>query len=550
MDSLNDSSKIYCSKLIPLTYSMLINNIDYLNKNKEQSQFNFLNLEVLSKEFKLDITFELPNKPEKNTECGSTSTSTELNNSVGFISKSYYTSKSTYNFPPKGPIPNCFQCIRCKQKGPNYHTINCKDPIDQSLYLTQKGSETMKQKKEKYPTEYASIETDEGSPYSLVILKRGQKPVVSSSLKAHRFENNIELVYNNRNNKLCTIRIGKNGVINIISASFEDEDLPNKIIKKINETNSLNKSEYSDDTFKINESITYKYLLFYQFNLIPEELKQFGGPVDLNLGLLDRELLNNYITGEYLTDGTTYYYINNYRFNRGDELSKSEHQTNPFVIFNLVSTTTSDFKTNVIIYKKGAVQLKSSYNDKYSPGYKLEYSIVNEIYLFLKNIFNLIFLDTKGKNIKLYSPNLNYKNASENEFNTYDKKNPQVCHNRLNKIRRPVPYSFYGKCPPGMFVDPRGMKRPLDNRYEPCCYNITKSGFMSEKNILNFILNGFPQDSKTRSDYSIDNPDIKSAILIKGTDTIEQRNFPGLRNMSVKDLKIKVNNFFRSMYNL
>ena len=45
------------SELIPLTYSMLINNIDISKQKKVKSEYSFLNLEKLVLNFPLDKNF-------------------------------------------------------------------------------------------------------------------------------------------------------------------------------------------------------------------------------------------------------------------------------------------------------------------------------------------------------------------------------------------------------------------------------------------------------------------------------------------------------------
>ena len=45
------------SNLIPLTYSMLVNNIDSDKEGNRTSKYNYLNLQNLVKKLKLDIEF-------------------------------------------------------------------------------------------------------------------------------------------------------------------------------------------------------------------------------------------------------------------------------------------------------------------------------------------------------------------------------------------------------------------------------------------------------------------------------------------------------------
>jgi hypothetical protein len=213
------------SSLKLLTYSELLNNIDQSRENNKKSQFNFLNLKTLVERFRLDSSF---------------------------VSKSYYQNipEYAYNDPPKGPIPEHFECIHCEQQGPNYHLKDCLKPFESSLYLTQSGESRYKR-----PV---------GTSYKLIVKKRGQKKVVSTSVKNQRFSDNVEILYQNDNETHTIIRIGKNGVVNIISANYTDSrDLVTNLFKKINETGALNRDNYGNPTFKIDKSISYVYLILF-----------------------------------------------------------------------------------------------------------------------------------------------------------------------------------------------------------------------------------------------------------------------------------------------
>ena len=113
---------------IPKKYFSL--NFIFTKQKNVKSEYSFLNLEKLVYEFPLNGSF---------------------------ISKSYYQSdpEFSYNEPPKGPIENHFECIYCRQSGPESHLKNCKRPLNSSLYLFEDYKD--------YP---------EGTPYSIVITKR------------------------------------------------------------------------------------------------------------------------------------------------------------------------------------------------------------------------------------------------------------------------------------------------------------------------------------------------------------------------------------------
>ena len=143
LDKLNKVPQI--SELVPLTYSMLVNNIDIHKQKKVKSEYSFLNLEKLAIEFPLDIKLN-QNVPNYTPPA--------------FISKSYYQSNPefAYNYPPKGPIEKHFECMFCNQVGPDYHLETCPRPFTSSLYLTAEGT--------KHYTDY-----EEGTSYSNVTRK-------------------------------------------------------------------------------------------------------------------------------------------------------------------------------------------------------------------------------------------------------------------------------------------------------------------------------------------------------------------------------------------
>ena len=509
---INDLNKNkYFTNLEPLTYGMLINNIDYLKKQKIKSEYSFLDLQKLVLNFKLDIPNFVELENPKVDQCELGTIEQKEYTSTGFISKKYFSGEFTYSYPPIGPIPKCFKCSVCKNIGPQHHTINCSDPFDYSLYLTSVGSEILKEKKIKYPVEYAFLESYEpNTAYTELVRKRGQKKVHKKSVKTRKFENNVELRYQDSSLKQCIIRISKNGAINIISAQYNNNELMNLVLNKINETSALNIEEYQkiypgERSLKIIPEITYKYLIQAQFQLISESFKEF---TEINLQNIYDYLKNN--------DSDI---ISHLQFNSGDVTSKSGKQTNPILQFNLEF---DNFNVSVSIYKKGAVQLRLSFLNKTSED-QLDITTLQKARTFITTFLKEV------KNI--YIPNFNYKNTELNLYNTIDGSKPKEC--RIQD--RPTPYSFNGKCKDGYYSTPWGKKRRIDGLYEPCCYKITKNGESSLKNINELVLNGFPNNENSKK-YEIDNPDIKSAVYIPGSKNIEQRRFKGLNDLSSNEL--------------
>jgi hypothetical protein len=477
------------SALKPLTYSELLNNIDSLKAKNEKSQYNYLDLKKLVENFQLDARF---------------------------ISKSYYQSSPEYAFndPPKGPIPEYFECIHCEQRGPDSHLNICTKPFESSLYLTEEG--TFKYKR------------PSGTSYKLLVKKRGQKKIVSTSIKNQRFSDNVELIYENDNQTTTIIKIGKNGVVNIISANFDNgEKMKKDLFKKINQTNALNTSEYPGTTFVLNKAISYVYLMLVQFNLYPRQETNYINLAAVDLNLWGTPLFKQGRGSQiFFVIAGERYPVQNYRYNSGDIVSRSNHQTNPFIQFDLISD--SIFKVGILIYKRGAVQMRLSYLDKNfgeKEKYPLRLETLKQVYVFLKKLFEILILSASETNYPIIVSEV----APERKgiLNMVDGGQPKVCQDRKGRELRPVPYSFYGTCPlKGYYVRPEGKKRP-DGLYEPCCYKIKQSGKDSKKYIEDLYRNGYKD---------VIDPDKLSAVFIPGTKTVESRRFNGLDDLTQEQL--------------
>ena len=450
------------SKLNPLTYGMLI------NKSVKNNELLVLNLKNLVIGFKLDKLF---------------------------ISKSYFQTNPEFAYTePQEQIPDGFQCLYCNQSGPRYHLSSCIRPFKELLVLSENANDI-------YPGFIP------GSSYNDIVLKRGQKKVISTSIKSGRFTDNVNLIYQSLNGKQCIIRISKNGSINIISASFENDKLYEEIIKKINNINGA----VLNPPFVINS--LYTYVITGQFNIYPSELK--------DMYHIDLDFLNTILITEYklkiqsqdaFMNNNSVYFISEYIYNSGNIKSKSDKFTNPYIQFVLVPKINNYLKMNVMIYKRGAVQIKISYNNLQIDT-PITLQDLSDVYNFLKNILNEIILD----NYIILPDGPVVKKGIQNMV---DGKQPRVCQNRVGNFIRPDPYSFYGKCPiKGYYIRPSGTLR-LDGTYEPCCYRLKKDGNDSEKNYREILKRG----------YSGSN-DSESAVFIPGTKTIESRNFKGLLSM-------------------
>ena len=489
------------SELKPLTYSII------LNKNNDKQ--TVLNLEKLVTEFKLDIKLE-DNIPHKT-------------NASAFISKSFYQIQNldkpdktdfSYNYPPKGPIETNFICLYCKKEGPNYHKENCRRPFNSSLVLSRETT--------RFPG------AEEGTEYELIVKKSGQKKIVSKRARSETFTDNVEIYYENEYTQRCIIRVSRTGTINIISASLksEDEDLPSLLVYRINQTNAV-----VNPPFKILS--THIYLIQAQFNITKnKELL-----VNLNIlhtNLWTIPLFKKKVGGkDVFMIGDESYIVNNYNYNSGEQYSRSNKMTNPYIQFNLIK---GNIKTHVQIYIRGAVQLRSSY---INPDIgELTFDILENVYQFLKELLREVIIYSSESGYSVITSEI--KSLKKSKIpNMVDGTQPKMCHNRPGTTAgsgdyRPVPYSFYGVCPmEGYYV--KGIRRP-DGKYEPCCRKL-KSDPSSPDYIgryKNMMLNGYPDPQAAIFGETVTPGD--SAVYVPGTKIVESRSFKGLNNMSKKEL--------------
>ena len=501
MDSFNENPSI--SPLIPLTYSMLI--------NKTTSKESVFDLQKLVTDFKVDATFDGNGVVVKNVPA--------------FISKSFYQIQNldkpdkldfSYNFPPKGPIEPDFVCPYCGNSGPRFHTENCRRPFNESLILEKTSS--------RFPG------AAEGARYEMIVKKSGQKKIVSKRARSQTFPDLVEVVYENENQQQTIIRISRNGTLNIISASADEIDLPELLVYRINETNAVKKKPYTIETAN-------KYLVFSQFNLFPEQYKETHL---IQLHTLHNTLWNIPIFKKVIDSKTAFvvrgqhYFVSGYNYNSGDQLSRSNKMTNSFIQF--VLTKQPGIKIHIQIYKRGAVQLRGSRLE--SSDTPLDFNVLNQVYIFLKELLKAVIIYSHEAEYDIIESEI-VKPKKSKIPNMVDGRQPQVCQNHKSKTGgsrdiRPIPYSFYGVCPmPGYYVAPRGVRRP-DGKIEPCCYKLKDTGQDSKQRWENIKLNGYPDDQAAVYGETVTPGD--SAVFVPGTKIVQPRSFPGLNNMSKKQL--------------
>jgi hypothetical protein len=82
---------------------------------------------------------------------------------------------------------------------------------------------------------------------------------------------------------------------------------------------------------------------------------------------------------------------------------------------------------------------------------------------------------------------------------------------------RPIPFSFYGECPEGLtqYINPIGVQSRVDNRYYPCCSNITNRTLHNES-FKRFLLEGFTNDERIMGNITEKTRDLQIKNLQDG----------------------------------
>ena len=502
-------------------FNQTVNDIDEEKQKNIKSTFDFFDMEKLAQQFPIDVTFD--KKKRQIVDSGGP-----------FKSKSYSYEKSeedlfTYFYPPKGPIPFGATCSICEQNGTKYHLTTCDFPYPDSLILNKQGA---KDYLEQYPQTDKKLKDIVNQPYSdfYELDLHGEKK---------EFRNVIILSYES-NNKRVSIRISRNGVINIIHAPPEEKDIAQQVINRINQTKALKLSQYhkvypESTKYKFRPSISRVDAMQGRFRMFPRD-EGYLIPLDK----LNEVLSKKYIKDDELTYKTISKPIVDYTYTSGTGTDK-----NPKISFKIVI---EPIKINVIIFQRGAVQLDASLcNQKdVRKGWcdTIGKSNVTERYLsIVYDLLNLIL----DKEIPRLLQKEELKIRGIQNMVTGPKTAPLVCHDRPNRKVRPVPFTFTGKCPEeDQILLPQGMKRP-DGLYEPCCYKAVKTkkdklykqlykGFPNEKEADEFNIHPGKVTGMTYIDKGKMVNDIGSAVFIPGTQTRQSRAFKGLVNLDKNQL--------------
>ena len=487
------------------------------------------------------------------------------------------TINSNYNRPPIGPIKKGLYCSYCYRKGPLFHTNECPYPDDKSLYLTLGGFDDLVIKNSAYDGDYNQLKQrimngtvtqyelneellfiiDEiklsDSQFSLekysgilskiqfsgIIKKRGPKKLANKTATT-QFLNSAIIFYKDGQNK-TSIRVSKNGLLNLINVPKEPEKLNfliKRLIDKIKKSGALDiekfeeltgLSEYTYLPYKSYiHSITAQFSVSRDLEIDFETLNELIAPLDPYGNLLSSE----YTTIEKRFNGFTIINLGGIRiiewtYSSG-KISRNQTMIKEYIKFVAIPAT--GIKITGIINKYGVIMLTMS-----RCGEKImKDSLCGDRFTELSaNFFNPIgdvFIKFFEKNNFLFKKTIANSNLKP-ERNTISGYAPPNCRPiRTRRLKdgttyyeqmHPVPYSWKGQCPDPnyQFLDPLGLE-DKDGIFYPCCEAKSKKSIEKMKE---YLIKGFPSGANSQifEDKSLESVteeyDPRSGIILFGS---------------------------------
>lgn len=562
--------------------------------NKFYGKDDILDLEVIKNNFDIDFKFDEETNQIQETKFPAF-TQLTFNERIISSGTGYSTS---FNKPPLGPIENYCYCSYCGNIGPMYHNQKCPFPEKKSLFLTVEGifyyiiqnSKTIfpenintlknswlekrisQSELNKFLLIPNSVKIKSGSNIELTnaltkiqyfdVVKLRGPTKLEYTTATQKFSNAIMITFEylvNEDIKKTSIRIYKNGLINLINIPYSNKDrkyLYTSLINKINECgetaiyiDNFNKlaSEFTEeeyDEYEIIEDASYIHSVNSQFNLwsVKEKfsidfnkLNELISPFNssgkivsgtftniINVPSTNRQIIN-------LTDGKNTIKIINWEHSLGKD-TRNQSLTREEI--KCVILPIDGIKISLQIHKHGTFQMSMSYCNSYDLKNSICTKILDksDVELDFKyfNIIQGIFINIFKLKSNLYNSSLDYSEESIGIIrNTVSGNAPPskpgtstaVCRSSDPRPGypglRPTPYSFNGNCPESrQFINPIGVLGN-DGLYYPCCSAKTKS---SDEEYKKYLLNGLPKDSEEAIKYGITpENDFKSGILIPGS---------------------------------
>ena len=512
--------------------------------NKIENEYEVVNLDILKQEFKLDDGdegFYKLSLSKKVVEGG-------------------FSINENYNRPPVGPINKGLYCSICLQTSPDDHATECDYPENDSLNLTIEGFSNFVLKDPDYSGDYSEIKTkinnktisqeqlndillEENSvmvrdgeinvsenkdvmtniSYLGIYKKRGPRKLAAKTTTT-QFLNNIIIYYDKKNRK-TSIRISKNGLINLINVPHdfaELNELITELITRIRDSNAVNTEAFKIltnlDQFDIIKQKSYIHSTTAQFNVgnnnseidfqeldnLIKPYNSLGEPVSSRYTSLEKTPLGDSI----INLGNVR--IIEWEYSMG-KLTRNLVMSKEYI--KVVSIPTNGVKLTSIINKYGTINMTISrcsdtqfrrglcgnslsllkpelFNSFVSTISQL---FINESDILLKRSLKVDLDDAK---------NINTVTGYQPKGSIFRKSRTREIGDKVYKEgTRPDPFSWKGSCPdPNVQVLlPHGVKDG-DFWYPACQAN-------SQKNIeimRDYLKKGFPINVDEALEYNID----------------------------------------------
>tara|TARA_B100000965_G_scaffold398089_1_gene415620 strand:- start:5063 stop:7966 length:2904 start_codon:yes stop_codon:yes gene_type:complete len=558
----------------------------FINKlNFKDGPTDIINLDILKNNFQLDEGDE------------------------GFYKLSLYkkvvyddgTMTENYNRPGIGPIPDGTYCSICQKMGGSNHENNCERPKDESLFLTLDGFRNYILNDPEYSGDYSEIKEafikeklNDDIIYDLFNLDGDTKIEIKDGkidIEAHKnkmtyveyigmvkkrgpsklppkttttqFLNNL-IIYHEVDEQKTSIRISKNGLINIINITLDPvkkQNLINELIKRINSSGAVNYDAFKELTgekeYKMIDGANYIHSAAAQFSIkkiTPGktqvnfiELHKFISPYNTD-GRLIENPINTKI--KRARDGSPIILYKGLKIIDWEYYTpretKNDIMTKEYI--KIVVVPSNGLKLTAVINKHGTVMMNISKctlkqkNDGMCGNSDTD--ITTDLFNKLESVINSMFDEYTDLFV---TTSLSGPDKQLKEYNTVSgyAPNGRIC--RLTRTRktgddprnfsesmRPEPYSWSGTCPDPnyQYLKPEGVFDPNDKLWYPCCE--TKDSKSTEK-MKNYLRTGFP-DKDEALRYNIGNEiDYGSGIVIPSS------NLPGAI------ANVKINGVFREV---
>ena len=491
------------------------------------------------------------------------------------------TINDTYNRPPIGPIERGLYCIFCNKIGSEDHSEICDFPVDDSLNLTMYAFNDYIIKNSEYKGDYIELKKsilnktltqeqlneillipDEiliengvldidsnldvltNISYFGIYKKRGPKKLAAKT-STTQFLNNLIISYENENIK-TSIRVSKNGLINLINVPENKESLNyiiNELITRINNSGAVNYENFQNitgfDEYVYIQDKSYIHSISGQFTL--NVLEKPGNQIDFeNLDKLISpfDSTGNLIGGDFTKielspSGDKIINFRNLKiidwlYSVG-RLTRNQVMSKEYIKF--VSVPANGIKLTSVINKFGVIMMTLSMCSDKQVRKGLcgqgTTPINQDMFKDVIYLFNKLFDSEKEILLK---KSLTSTIKTSTGYNTVSGYAPsgKIC--RLTRTResgdktykegmRPDPYSWKGTCPDPnyQYLKPDGVQDE-DGLWYPCCETKTKE---SVEMMKKYLLTGFPRSKQQADNFNINSEeDLGSGILIPGSNII------------------------------